>query len=194
MASNQTILLELLPHGLVASRKWILAQGIPVHRLDNWLRSKKIRSVTRGVFCQPGVVLTWQGVVASLQRMSEGLVYVGGLSALHEAGLGHYLGRNNKIHIYAEEAKPRWLDRLELNVEFIWHHRAVLWESSLCEDNQTLRAVAWREGLPNYFVASPEQAFMEVLTGLPSKISFEYVDQLAQGLGNASPTRIDVFT
>jgi hypothetical protein len=58
-------LLEKVPYGLVMTRAWLLAQGVSPHTVDNWRKSKRLEPIAQGVFKQPGVVLTWEGIVCS---------------------------------------------------------------------------------------------------------------------------------
>ena len=62
---------ELLPYGQLATRQWLLAQGVKVYQIDNALKSKKLKSLARGVVARPGVPVEWQGVLASLYRMFQ---------------------------------------------------------------------------------------------------------------------------
>lgn len=180
----------LLPYGLLATRPWLLAQGVAVHTLDNWVKSRKLLPLARGVFARTGVVVPWQGVVASLNRMADQPVYVGGLSALEESGLGHYVTSRKTIHLYASVPRPGWLNKLGLDTVFEWHNSAAVWGDAALVNN-ALRVVDWREGLPGYPVALPEQAYMELLLQVPGKISFEHAGLLMQGSGTLSPARVD---
>ena len=78
---------ELLPFGQLATRRWLLSQGMTRHALDNALKSRKFATLTRGVVGRPGVAVTWEGLAVSLNRILAGPVYVGGRTALEQAGL-----------------------------------------------------------------------------------------------------------
>ncbi|AIN15166.1 hypothetical protein BZ21_307 [Yersinia pseudotuberculosis] len=79
---------KLLPLEMVATKQWLLDQGLSLHFLDNAVRSSTLLPLTAGVYCLLEARVSWQGVVASLQRMSEQPIHVGGLTALELAGLG----------------------------------------------------------------------------------------------------------
>ena len=117
-----------LPFGHLATRQWLLGQGMSRHTLDNALKSGKLVSMTRGVVARPGVPVSWQGVAASLDRMLPRAVYVGGLSALEQAGLGHYLRAEEHIHLYSAASRPTWLSKLTLKVALTWHSTGRLWD------------------------------------------------------------------
>jgi len=86
---------ELLPYDMIATKKWLSFMGLSLHSIDNALKSKKLVMQTTGVYARTGVPVTWQGVVCSLQRMSEQAVHVGGLSALEMLGFGQYISDKN---------------------------------------------------------------------------------------------------
>ena len=180
---------ELLPHGLLATRQWCHAHGMTRHALDNALKSGKLIAPARGVVTRAGVEVTWQGLVASLHRMLAGVVYVGGLSALELAGQGHYV-QSQRLHLYSTEPAPAWLSRLDPGVPVVWHGVRRLWPSDALRQGDSLREAAGPAGWP-YRIATPEQAFLELLSDVPDTVSFEHADQLMQGLTSLSPRRLD---
>ena len=80
----------LLPIGMLATKPWLETQGLNLHFLDNAVRSSTLTPLTAGVYVREGTV-SWQGVVASLQRMTAPPVHVGALSALELEGAAHYV-------------------------------------------------------------------------------------------------------
>lgn len=88
--------LTLVPHGQFVTRQWLLVQGVTLHALDNAVKSGKLLPLARGVYTRSDVPVDWQGVSASLNRVLDGPVYVGGLSALSQHGLTHY----NKFFLF----------------------------------------------------------------------------------------------
>ncbi|CRG50544.1 Uncharacterised protein [Yersinia wautersii] len=58
---------KLLPLEMVATKQWLLDQGLSLHFLDNAVRSSTLLSLTAGVYCLLEARVSWQGVVASLQ-------------------------------------------------------------------------------------------------------------------------------
>jgi hypothetical protein len=183
---------ELLPFGLLATRQWLADHGMSRHRLDNALKSGKFVSLSRGVVARAGVPVTWQGLAASLHRMRPGAAYVGGITALEQAGLTHYLRSAQVVHLFSAELEPAWVKRLELGVKVLWHSNRRLWEPGGLRRAASLREVSDGYGQP-YLVASPEQAYLEVLTDVPDAASFEHADQLMQGLTSLSPRRLDAL-
>ncbi|MCP8900946.1 type IV toxin-antitoxin system AbiEi family antitoxin domain-containing protein [Gilvimarinus xylanilyticus] len=183
---------EWLPLGQLATRQWLLERGVSRHSLDNALKSGKLVAVARGVVARPEIPLGWQGVVASLDRILPSAVYVGGLSALNQHGLGHYVNFDSQMHLYSAAAQPSWLPKLKLNVELFWHSTVRLWDERGLQMAKSLREQTAEAGW-SWRLASPEQAFFEMLAGVPSEVSFEHADNLMQGLSSLSPRRLDAL-
>jgi hypothetical protein len=183
----------LVPPGVVVTKKWLLNQGFNPHFVDNAVRSKTLLPLVNGVFCQFSKQLNWKGVVASLQRMSDEPVHLGGLSALELVGFAHYVSRAGQIHLYSARPLPRWLSRLELGAEFVGHSTRTLWPDELMNDVDYVKKEDWREGLPPLIFSCAEKAMLEVLADVPKKITFEHADQLMQSLQNLSPKRLDAL-
>lgn len=66
---------------MIATKKWLLKE-LSLHDIDNGLKSKKHIMHATGVYASRGEPVIWQSVVCSLQRMTEQVVYIGGLSTL----------------------------------------------------------------------------------------------------------------
>lgn len=191
--SMQSQIEALLPHAMVATRKWLLAQGVGIHTFDNAVKSDKLRALAVGVYARTGVPVPWEGLVASLQRMSASPVHVGGKSALELFGLGHYVSRAREktVHLYSEDKLPTWLGKLETSYRFKWHGTKTLWSPELLFEKAFVREHEWREELPPILVSCPEKAVIELLVDVPDTISFEHADELMQGLTSLSPRKLE---
>jgi len=118
--ADRQSLKTILPYGMLVTRKWLLAQGLSAHALDNAVKTETLLPLATGVYSQYSRSLSWEGVVASMQHMENGfadgapLVLVGGSSALTLSGLAHYLllGKTPLIHLYSQGKLPPWLARL----------------------------------------------------------------------------------
>lgn len=181
----------LLPYGQLATRQWLLQKGLSRHALDNAVKSGKLRALARGVVARPGVPLTWQGLAASLNRIYTEPVYVGGLTALVQAGLGHNLSMKKRIHFYSAAPCPAWLEKLPLDEEISWHGTRRLWQQDGLEKANSLKKEPTGEAY--FLLAAVEQAWLEVLADVPGNTSFEHADQLMQGLTALSPNRLDAL-
>jgi len=184
---------NLLPFGLLATRRWLLSKGVSQHLLDNKLKSSQFVALARGVFARKGVPVGWQGLLASLNRESNIPVYVGGLSALEISGLAHYVSMRQSYCFYSSNKQPSWLARLDTDFNLQWFSTKRLWNDALFNVDRTLTEIVWQSNLPPYKQACPEQAYFEILFNLPDLISFEHADQLMQGLVNLSPRKLDLL-
>jgi hypothetical protein len=192
MVNSKQTLDELLPYGMIATKQWLLSMGLSVHSIDNALKSKKLDLQATGVYARTGVPITWQGVVSSLQKMSEQTVNVGGLTALELLGYGQYLSDNKlkTIRLYSISKLPTWLKRLKLPVIFEWHGTKTLWTPGAIVNEYDTMEHSWRDDLPSLKLSCPEKAILEVLMDLPETISFEHADQLMQGMTSLSPKKL----
>ncbi len=183
----------LLPISMVATKQWLLDQGLSLHFVDNAVRSRTLIPLAAGVYTLYDQSVRWQGIVASLQRMSDKSVHVGGLTALNLAGFTHFLSMSaeESIELYSESPLPGWLHRIPINVQFERCSTLRLWPESVMKNSRYLRAFDWQDGLHPVLYSCPEKALLEVLTRVPSAVSFEHADALMQGLSTLSPRKID---
>lgn len=186
---------KILPLDMVATKSWLEAQGLNLHFLDNAVRNQTLIPLVAGVYVRQDSRLSWKGVVASVQHMTDTSIHVGGLTALELEGLGHYLSKGNrpKIHLYSATTLPRWIARINTLAQFEWHGTRRLWPEILMYNDKYLRQDSWQESLPPLHYSCPEKAILEVLSAVPDTISFEHADQLMQGLYNLSPRKLDVL-
>lgn len=186
---------NLLPIGMVATKPWLLAQGLNLHFIDNAVKSRTLLALTPGVYAREEKPLHWKGIVTSLQRMSSEPVHVGGLSALDLEGLSHYQARGKTplIHLFSASPLPAWLYKIEIDATVEWHGVQRLWSASVMNNSTFLREDHWRESLPTLVYSGPEKAVLELLANVPDNISFEHADQLMQGLATLSPRKLDAL-
>lgn len=192
---------ELLPYGMLATKKWLAEQGLSAHSLDNAVKTETLLPLAKGVYCQYSRSISWEGVVASMQLMEKGgveqvpPVLVGGLSALTLSGLSQYLSLGNKphIHLYTSGKLPAWMARLSLSVKFEGHNTNKIWPESLSKDEDFFKEHEWEEKLPPVYFSCPEKAILELLVDLPKSVTFEHADELMQGLVNLSPRKLNTL-
>ncbi len=192
---------ELLPYGMLATKRWLIAQGLRVHTLDNAVKSETLLPLASGVYTLYTRNIRWEGVVASLQRMHRSpdsthpIIQVGGLTALELSGLSQYVSlfANRTVHLYAQEKVPGWLSRLSLTIQFESHGTKRLWPEEIISNSKLTKTHQWEEGLPPVTFSCPEKAILETLVDVPESISFEHAEQLMQGLINLSPNKLDIL-
>ena len=186
---------KLLPYGIIATRKWLLSQGMSRHAIDNSLKSNKLRALSVGVYTRYDTPLSWQGIVYSLQKMSNEHICLGGLSALEQLGFGHYL-RGSKfttIHLYSEKKLPSWLNKLDLSMNFTWHSTKMLWPDNMHSLGSFSREMLLNQGLTSIKVSCPEKAYLEMLMDVPKDISFDHANEIIQGMTSLSPKKLETL-
>ncbi len=184
---------DLLPLSMVATKQWLIDQGLNLHFLDNAIRSRTLTPLAAGVYALYESSVRWPGVVASLQRMSDKPIHVGGLTALDISGLTHFLSTSAEVRVqlYSESPLPGWISRIPVAARFKRHSTLRLWPESVMTNPRFLREYNWQDGLPPVAYSCPEKALLEVLTEVPTTVSFEHAAALMQGLSSLSPRKID---
>ena len=61
----------LLPYGMLATKKWLAEQGLSAHAIDNAVKTETLLLLATGVYSQYSRSVSWEGVVASMQRMEK---------------------------------------------------------------------------------------------------------------------------
>ena len=206
-------LLSLVPDALPVTRQWLMQQdrNLDRHAVDNFVKSGQLVSLAHGVYMRPGATLTWEGIVCSLQMKTD--LSVGGLTALELKGLSHYalLSGKRVIHLYGKDPFPKWINGILPNVAFT-RHKVLFNSSNRLEatglvtdgydpgqkklyDFPRTGAYAFKtrldEGAWRLTRSSPERAYLEILMDVCETVSFEYADQLLQGLTTFSPRRLE---
>lgn len=181
---------QLMPFAGLTTRAYLLEKGFPGYTVDNLVKRGELLALAPGVYRRPDQALTWQGAVSSLQGMGRHVV-LGGLSALEQAGFGHYvsLSTGKTIHLYGEPL-PTWINNLGAPETFEGHSVKRLYAPAMPPDAFTFLK-SWGDGIWNIRTSTPERALMEVLGDVPERVSFEHADQLMQGLTTLSPRRLD---
>jgi len=221
-AENIQELVNCVPEALPVTRQWLMAQNkaFDRHAIDNLLKSGQLTSLARGVYIRPHVTLTWLSVVCCLQSILKTDLTVGGLTALEMKGYGHYVPLTGKtvthlhgvVHLYGKDRLPKWINGLITGVKFVRHVRLDTPDqddfgaSGLVNDEYDtgFKQLYSGDDVPRITPtgrnnawpltrSSPERAFLELLLDVPDSISFEYADQLMQGLINLSPRRLETL-
>ncbi|HHS89314.1 MAG TPA: hypothetical protein ENJ26_02980 [Rhodobacteraceae bacterium] len=201
-----------LPEGLLVDAAWLERHGYYGSLRRKYVTGGWLEQPARSVYRRPRGKLAWQQVVISLQTLLEYPVIVGGRTALEQEGFAHYLplGDRREIHIYADEKLPGWVQKLPLEVRFLFHNAKRLFQgepiaqglSALGVDLKTSEPVSneaqfgslvrkpWGQWNWPLVMSVPERAILELLDELPDRESFHQVDMLMEGLSNLSPKRM----
>lgn len=192
-------LYQIMPEGVIASRRWLMENNLSRHAIDNLVKSNQLESLSKGIYVRNATKITWQSVVYSLQSILNTDLVIGGLTALEMQGLSHYLSfsENKIVHLYGNDVLSEWVANLALNVNFVRHTSNGLLGKSLeeneIESNKNKRSHSfttardWGNDSEKLILSIPERAYLEVLLDVPQKVTFEHADQLMQGLTTLSP-------
>ncbi len=186
-----------LPVGQIVTRKWLLEQGNSVHKLDNQVKSGKLKLLVKGVYTHPDSKIKWQSLAVSLPQLISQPISVGGLTALSLHGLAQYTNPGGRIaaEFFSSASCPRWIKMLSSQLEstsISWHTTNRLWKGGWPGAVQ-LTEMIWIDTLPPMLLSPPEQAFLELLMAVPNKTSFEHADQIMQGLTQLSPKKLSLL-
>jgi hypothetical protein len=114
------------------------------------------------------------------------------------------------VHLYGPDRPPAWLNKLRLDVHFLYHNsqklfgsedvpRAIKGPASNAHASRNTDANLQHGGLIlqpwgqwdwPLTLSTPERAVLELLDELPERESFHQVDKLMEGLSNLSPRRL----
>ncbi len=185
-------LLSVFPYGALASRKWLLNSKVKEYIILYSQQKKDLVPLQAGVYKWRNFPLKWPAVVASLPRITDVSIWVGGRSALSLQGTAHYITNGEGINLYSYENVAKRVKNLFNSIEQInekWFSSATLWKDSRSLDFglKQWKDPAWDE---EFLISTPERAILEVLHTLPKHISFNHTDELFQGLTNLSPRQL----
>lgn len=205
----------MVPESLPVTRQWLARQDADFdrHAVDNLVKSGQLVPLAQGVYMRPGTTPTWEGLVCFLQNVLRTDLIVGGMTALELRGLGHYVVMSNKkiVHLYGKDQLPKWVNHVLPGVKFVRHVALApfdtldLGASGLVNDEydtglkklysgdalSELRQAPEQKNAWPFTRSSLERAYLEILMDVPDAVSFEYADQLMQGLTTLSPRRLE---
>jgi hypothetical protein len=200
-----------LPEGLLVDAAWLSKKGYSSSLRSQYVTGGWLQQPARQVYRRPGGPLRWQQVVISLQTLLGYPLTVGGRTALELQGYAHYLAHQTKeVHLYGPDRPPAWLNKLRLDVHFLYHNsqklfgsedvpRAIKDPASNAHASRNTDANLQHGGLIlqpwgqwdwPLTLSTPERAVLELLDELPERESFHQVDKLMEGLSNLSPRRL----
>ncbi|MBP6070380.1 MAG: type IV toxin-antitoxin system AbiEi family antitoxin domain-containing protein [Candidatus Accumulibacter sp.] len=194
--SKLNLLLNELGHGELVSARWLRAHGYASSLVARYVRSGWLHSPARGVYSARNVSLTWEGVVASLQRREALRVHVGGRYALEWFGHEHYLrlGAAAAVTLYGPKRMPGWVTKLPLHERLVYCGKGPFAPSTV--DAAAVDNNLYAHGLSRETVSSnvdevvfstSERAMLEFCDDRPSPALVYEADALMQGLTGLRP-------
>ncbi len=186
-----------LPVGQIVTRKWLIEKGFSVHKVDNQVKSGRLKLLAKGLYIHPDTKPSWQSLAVSLPILIPQPLSIGGLTALSLQGLAQYVspGLKQTTDFFSSGICPGWLKTMSAQLDTVsinWHTTKRLWQGGWPEGVQLTKLV-WMETVPPMLLSPPEQAFLELLMSVPERISFEHADQIMQGLTQLSPKKLTLL-
>ncbi|MGA7936909.1 MAG: type IV toxin-antitoxin system AbiEi family antitoxin domain-containing protein [Kovacikia sp.] len=186
MLSTGSSIESCLPEGQVVDRAWLKARGFDRPRVDSYLRSKALQTMTRGTYRRPGPPLKWEHIVYSLQELGYA-VHVGGRSALELKGLAHYLPMQGvkRIALYGDKL-PSWIEKLKAPYQFEYHRL------KLFKQMPKSAVTTWTFGHWDWLIrySTPELALLELLADVSTSADFEVADKFFESASTLRPDLI----
>ena len=71
-------LYNILPEGVITTRKWLMDNNFTNHAIDNLVKSSQLESISKGIYVRNKNKITWQSIVFSLQSMLKIDLVAGG--------------------------------------------------------------------------------------------------------------------
>ena len=212
---------HLLPEGLLADAEWFERMGYSSSLRRRYVDAGWLERIVRGVFRRPAyfpgapgsrLPLDWRQVVVSLQMVMRRPLAVGGRSALELNGYGHVVGLRGmrEIHLYGDEAPPKWLETLPIPTAILCHNAGRLFPGGTvarglgvllktltadiaAEPRDLCDGLAWQrtgDGHWPMMVSTLERSVLELLDELPHKETFEQADMLMEGIFSLRPQQL----
>lgn len=213
--SKLNALQRLLPEGLLAPTSWLEARGYSRSLLAGYMKRGWLESPARGVYRRPGPSLDWKHVVATLQQQvveeREPLLHVGGLTALEDHGVAHYvrLGKHRPLLLYGPSVLPAWAKTTALPERFVVRSDAMfaslrVWRASdgrwLDNEgapmherefgNRGLELLDFTRDEWKLVYSTEERAMLEMLADVPARETLDHADLQMQGRVSLRPARV----
>lgn len=171
------ILLDGHKYGAVYLAPYLEKKGISRDLQQYYCKSGWLESVGRGAFKRPNETVSWRDGLQALVEQANINVHVGGLTALSQQGLGHYvrLGKE-KIWLFSplNTSLPAWFNN---------HDWAVEVEHVKTDFLPHLE-------LTSRMISEPERAILECLYLAPKRQGILECYYVMEGLVNLRPKRV----
>lgn len=187
-AQKQTkinLVLQNMIQGTVLTSIWLEKQGVSNSLTRRYVASGWLERLGQGAYIRYGDDVDWQGGLYALQSQLGLNVHVGGLSALHLKGMGHFLSLDaeQSIQLFSENTKqlPMWFRRTDWGVQI--KHRS----ASLFNNTTRLSMSSFPHKGFDLEISSPELAAFEMLHDIKDNSDFDHVRTVFEGLGTLRP-------
>lgn len=180
------------PFGMVLTAAWLEEHGISSKLAWWYVHSGLLEKLGANAYKKAGDHITWVGAISALQNQLHVPVHVGGKTALHLLGLGHFVPMQGmqQIMLFAlpNTKIPKWL------LANLWDAKFEIYKSSLFNNANNETGLIGRiiNGI-NLNLSSPERAAMELLYLYPQHQSFDEITYLMENLSQLRPKVIQAL-
>lgn len=188
MTSKLNNLLQTWPNGSLMSVRRLKKLGFTDSHIQRYRNSGWLKQVAKGVYLKLDEPLTFEAALNMFQKQLELPLHLGGLSALEQHGLAHYVpmanNRNQKwlFNTTGKQVRlPRWFEEHFADVTYISKH--------LFKTNCGLMELTIN-GIP-LIISTPERAILETLSVVGKHISYEHASQLTENLQLLRSTQLN---
>ncbi|MFA6301768.1 MAG: type IV toxin-antitoxin system AbiEi family antitoxin domain-containing protein [Legionella sp.] len=180
------------PSGVVLTSAWFRSHGISSKLAWWYVHSGLLEKIGTNAYKKAGAHITWAGAINAVQSQLSVPVHVGGKTALHLLGLGHFVpmqGRQPVMLFASPNTKiPKWLLATQ------WDAKFELYKSSLFNDiNHEVGLIDRPINEMNLTLSSPERAAMELLYLYPKHQSFDEITYLIENLSQLRPKLVQTL-
>ncbi len=177
--------LEVHKEGTVCTASWLDSIGVSYSLQRKYIQGGWLESMGTGAFKRPHENVEWEGAFYALQYQDKLHLHIGALTALAMQGISHYLRIGNApVYIFSKPnvILPKWYKDYNWGVS-IQHIRTKLFSENSCFTDYESKNFSIK-------ISAPERAIMECLYLAPSRISFEEIWQIMEGLFNIRPAEV----
>ena len=189
---NRSIINRLLtnwPKNAVAVSSWLKKQGVYRQLAGTYVKSGWIERIGKGAFKRADEDIYWSSGLYALQAQLNMSVHPAGKTALQLQGSAHYLPANlkqTKIVLFGSknEKLPAWFKnyKWEVSVRYVM--------TGLFGKDVELGMTAYNFGNYEIKISSSEKAAMELCYDVPTRESFDEMDQIMSGLTTLRPSLV----
>jgi Transcriptional regulator, AbiEi antitoxin, Type IV TA system/Transcriptional regulator, AbiEi antitoxin N-terminal domain len=177
------------PSGVVLTAAWLEEHNVSSKLAWWYVYSGLLEKLGTNAYKKAGDHITWVGAIHALQAQLATSIHIGGKTALHLLGLGHFalMKGMQQIMLFASTTTkiPKWLFANSWDAEFEIH------KSSLFTNEQGL--VERRIDGINVQISSPERAILEILLLYPKHQSLSEIIYLIENLTQLRPKTLQLL-
>jgi len=172
-------LLKSWQTGTVKTAQTLQKLNYSYQLLDKYKRSNWLKSVGKGAYALADQEVHWPGALYPLQYELGLPIRVGGLTALEMLGYGHYIKTDKReIQLFGLEKKklPLWFRK------FMEKENLTITNTAFLNNVGSIPFSIKDFGNLSIKISAPETAYLEMLSIVPGKTSFEEALEVSENL------------